>query len=152
MAVSATNQVTCVDDLNNLMTSHSSILKSFRECYSLCVQSGLFSPDAIQQVSRCSLGFVQLSQGTIAVVSRISYWLESIISFYRNVDHDNNPTETLKCLGREARDIAKCFKVIAQSGRQRSGDFHAMNDRISRDAERIRRQHQKAQDRADSKS
>ena len=136
-------------DLNELMKSHTSMLRSFQDCHDLCVQSGLFSDDAIDQIDSCAGDFKQLSQGTVVVVKRIARWLDSMVNFFQNIDGENDPAVSLKRFGGQAKELARCFRVIAQWGRDVSGSFYAMQATTQTEAKRIKRQYREAEEYAE---
>lgn len=92
------------------------ILYCFRECHDLCVKSGLFTNDVILQVDQC------------AIVS--NQWLDSAITFFENIGdfEKTDRVEMLHLLGVQARELAKCFKVIAAWARDLAGRFHTAQD------------------------
>lgn len=138
-------------ELGDLMVAQTSILRSLDECHDLCVRSQLFSSGTIQKVNSCAVGFKELSTGTIAVVRKISPWCGEIVTFFRNIDGSGNPVATLKQYGRQAKELAECFRLIAKWGRMLSGNFHAMKDYTSQDAKKIKERYKQAKDDAEDK-
>ena len=136
-------------DLNELMKSHASVLCSFQECHDLCVKSGLFKDNAIDKIDACAIEFQHLSQNTVVVVKRISRWLDEMVEFFKNIDRESDPARSLKKFGKQAKELARCFKVVAQWGREVSGSFYEMQGITREEAKRIKRKYQEAEEYAE---
>ena len=142
------------DGLEGICKSQSlyaSILYSFRECHDLCVSSKLFSEEIIHRIDQCAVNFRQLSMDTVTVAKRVSnQWLNTTILFYRNIDSVKDPKKILLLLSGQARDLAKCFKVIAQWATKLCSKFHkAQNDTIE-EAEEFKKKFTAAESQAES--
>jgi hypothetical protein len=101
------------------------IMHSFRECHDLCIRSGLFSEEAILKIDECALEFRHLTHSAGIIAKQVSnQWLSSTISFFENIDDYNDPKAMLVRLGTQAKELARCFQVIAAWARDLAGRFH----------------------------
>lgn len=117
---------------------YAEILYCFRECHDVCIKSGLFTKDVILQVDQCALDFRQMSLDTVTVAKRVSnQWLDSAITFFENIGdfEKSDRVEMLQLLGGQARELAKCFKVIAAWARDLAGRFHQAQDGTIKEVE-----------------
>ena len=129
------------------------ILFRFRECHDICVESQLFKDSVIEKIDQCAVDFRQLSLDTVSVAQRASnQWLEEAIAFFQSIDDIDNPAEMMTLLGGQARDLAKCFKVIAAWARDLCGRLHQAQDGTIKEAEEFKRRFKEAQERAESHS
>ena len=141
-----------MQELGDLLVAQTSILRSLDECHDLCVRSELFSSGTVQKVNSCAVQFKQLSQGTIAVVRKIGPWLGEMVVFFKSIDRvSSSQVETLCGYGRQAKDLAECFRMIAKWGRMISGNFHAMKDYTSQDARKIKQRFKTAKETAEER-
>ena len=130
---------------------YAEILFCFRECHDVCVQSKLFTNDIILQIDQCAVDFRQLSFDTVTIAKRVSnQWLDTAITFFENIDDVDDPKEMLQLLGDQARELAKCFKLIAAWARNLGGRFHEAQDGTIREAEEFKREFEAAVQRAES--
>lgn len=115
-----------LDILKKAQALHVNAVTSFRECHDLCVSSNLFSHDTITQVDQCASDFRMLSLNTVTVSERVSGWMSGAITFFKYINNETNLEQKYTKLGRQAKDLAKGFKVIAAWGRDVSGKLHEM--------------------------
>ena len=155
MAVSTQAQKK-VEDTNGLdliwqsRALYADILFCFRECHDLCVSSELFTDDIILQVDQCAVDFRQLSLDTVTVAKRVSnQWLDTAIVFFENIDDVDDPTEMLTLLGNQARELARCFKIIAAWARDLGGRFHEAQGGTIKEAEEFKKAFEAAVERAE---
>ena len=101
------------------------ILSSFREFRYLCKKSGLFTEDTIMQVDKCAVDFRQLCFEIVTVTKQVSdVWLETAINLSESIDKFAKPKEILIVLTDKARDLAKCFKIVATWAKDLAGRLH----------------------------
>ena len=103
--------------LKKVQALHVDAVSSFQECHNLCVSSKLFSHDTMKQVDQCAYDFRQLSLSSITVSEKVSGWMSQTITFFRYINSEANPKQKYIEISRQAKDIAKGFKVIAAWGR-----------------------------------
>lgn len=130
---------------------YADILFSFRECHDVCLHSQLFSSDIILKIDQCAVDFRQLSFDTVTIAKRVSnQWLDVAITFFENIDQADDPKEMLKLLGDQARELARCFKLIAAWARNLAGRFHAAQDGTIKEAEVFKQAFEAAHTEAES--
>lgn len=126
---------------------YADILYCFRECHDLCANSGLFNKETILKVDQCAIDFRQMSLDTVTVAKRVSnQWLDSAIVFFENMkDLDKSDRiEMLQLLGGQARELAQCFKVIAEWARDLGGRFHEAQGGTIQEAEEFKQKFEEA--------
>ena len=146
MAVQKKSEVTNgLDLIWESRALYADILYCFRECHDLCVSSGLFSNDIILKVDQCAVDFRQMSLDTVTVAKRVSnQWLDTAIAFFENIDDVDDPKEMLILLGNQARELARCFKIIAAWARDLGGRFHQAQDGTIKEAEEFKKRFEAA--------
>ena len=142
------------DGLEGICKSQSlyaSILYSFRECHDLCVSSKLFSEEIIRRIDQCAVNFRQLSVDTVTVAKRFSnQFLNLATLFYGDMDLDGNPKKTLRHLSDQARDLAKCFKIISQWAAKLCSIFHKVRGDTITEAKKFKKMFTDAENEAKS--
>ena len=129
---------------------YADILFCFRECHDLCVSSELFTKEIILQVDQCAVDFRQLSLDTVTVAKRVSnQWLDTAIAFFENIDDVDDPKEMLVLLGNQARELARCFKIIAAWARDLGGRFHEAQGGTIKEVEEFKKAFAAAEQRAE---
>ena len=125
-------------------------LFKFRECHDLCISSGLFRKEILLQIAQCALHFHQMCNNTGNIARTVSHqWLDSSISFFENISRVRKPKETLSLLGRQAKEIGQCFKIIALWTRDIAAKFHDALNNTMREAEECKRRCHDAELRAE---
>jgi hypothetical protein len=125
------------------------IMYYFREFHDLCVGSNLFSDDLILEIDQCAVDFRQVTLNSATVAQRVSIqWLRSAIVLFENIDHVSNPSAMLILLGKQAKDLARCFTVHAAWARDLAGRFHRAQDGSIKETEALKERFQAALDRA----
>ena len=125
------------------------ILYHFREFHDLCVESKLFKDKTILNIDQCAVDFRQISFDTVTVAKRVSkQWLDSTIAFFENIDDVDDPREMLILLGRQAGDLASCFKIIAAWSRDLAGRFHQAQDGTVKEVKEFQDKFKEAEARA----
>ena len=82
------------------------------------------------------MDFRQLSMATVTVARRVSIqWPDEAIDFFENIDDEENPALALRTLGNQARELARCFHVIAAWARDLCGRFHKAQNGTIMEAE-----------------
>ena len=116
------------------------ILSNFRECHDLCVSSKLFDDDAIFKVDQCAVDFRQLSLDSVSIAKRVSnQWLDTALVTFENFKDLENPQDMLELLGKQARELSYCFKVIAAWARDLGERLHQAQDGTIREAEEFKK-------------
>lgn len=130
---------------------YAEILYCFRECHNVCVGSGLFTKEIILQVDQCAVDFRRMSLDTTTVAKRVSnQWLDVAITFFENIDDIDDPKEMLQLLADQARDLARCFKLIAAWARDLGGRFHKAQDGTVKEADEFKAVFQASQESAEN--
>ena len=138
-----------INVLDQMFESQADILSSFQQCHDLCVQSRLFSDDIILQIDKCAVDFRQLSLDTVTVIERVSnQWLDEVITLFKSIDTIDDPPKSLVLLGEQARDFARCFKIIAAWARDICAKFHQAQDDTIKEAKEFKASFKAAVDRA----
>jgi hypothetical protein len=126
------------------------LLYSFRECHEVCFDSNLFSTETILEVDQCAIDFRQMSLTTITIATRLSsQWLSTALMVFQNIDKIVSPTEMILLLGRQAQDLAQCFKVISAWANDLGKRFDQAQDDTIRNVKEFKILFQEALDRAE---
>ena len=121
------------------------ILFCFRECHDLCVESGLFGHDVILKVDQCAVDFRRLSLDSVSVAKRVSnQWLDTALATFENIESEKNPKAMLELLGKQAKELSRCFKVFAAWARDLALRFHKAQDGTIKEAEEFKKYFAKA--------
>lgn len=119
-------------------------LSMFGESHKVCVSSNLFSNTNILKIDQCAVDFRQLS-GTVEVATGVSeQWLKKVIDLFENIENVEDQSKILVLLGKQARSLAICFRLIAAWGRDLSGRLHSAKISTAKEAEEFKRGHQLA--------
>jgi hypothetical protein len=127
------------------------ILASFRECHELLVGSKLFSEGAILQMDECAIDFRQMVLDTVVVAKQVSEkFLTMAMTFFENFIKVDDPKPKLILLGKQAKELGRCFNVIAAWIRDMAGRFRDAQTTTIGQEKRFLQKFQDALDRAKS--
>ena len=116
------------------------IFLCFRECHDLCEESGFFDHDAIVKVDECAVDFRRLSLDSVSVAKRVSdQWLDTALITFENIQDIENPKAMFELLGDQAKELSRCFKVIASWARDLAARFHAAQNCLMKEADEFKR-------------
>ena len=125
--------------------SYADILSSFRECHDLCVGSKLFSDDIISTVDQCAVDFRLLSLDSVSIAKRVSnQWLDMALLTFENLKDIESPEDMFELLGKQARELSCCFKVIAAWAGDLGERFHQAHDGTIKESEGLKKVFEKA--------
>ena len=126
------------------------VQESFRKFYDLCKESELFTADNIVKIEQCALDFRNMCSETATVSKRVSdLWLDTAIVFFENIDNFDCPKDMMELLGKQARELAVCFKILAAWARDLAGRFHGAQTKSIKDVESYQETFKNAVTRAD---
>ena len=121
---------TGLDIIRQSQAVHLEFIQSFQVCHELCKRSGFISPATSSKVDKCAVDFRHLSSTTATILSKVSGWLDATITFFNHLSQSTTITsdeeQQFVRYGKQAKELAKSFRVLAAWGRDLGGKLHEM--------------------------
>ena len=128
---------TGLDIIRQSQVVHLDFIRSFQVCHDLCKQSGFISRATSTKVDMCAVDFRHLSSTTGTILSKVSHWLDGTITFFEDLSKGTSVTreevQQFVKYGKQAKELAKSFKVLAAWGRDLSGKLHLMQEETKKE-------------------
>ena len=97
----------------------------------------------------CAVDFRHLSSTTATILSKVSHWLDSTIAFFEHLSTGTSVTNAevkqFVIYGKQAKELARSFEVLAAWGRDLSGKLHEMQEMTKKEITSVQTKAEKAQ-------